>query len=129
MLAGQVEEVREQVVPCRQGVPVAVLIGQELRLPVDVPDRRQGVQAETLDPHGLSAHPLAAIVASRRAGGGAQAQRLHVAPVLRLGQQLHQGGRVRQAISHHLRDAAIHEFPAHFWGNQDGFAIVKGRQA
>ncbi|MBK6653044.1 bifunctional 2-polyprenyl-6-hydroxyphenol methylase/3-demethylubiquinol 3-O-methyltransferase UbiG [Zoogloea sp.] len=36
---------------------------------------------------------------------------------------------VRQAISHHLRDAAIHEFPAHFWGNQDGFAIVKGRQA
>ncbi len=33
---------------------------------------------------------------------------------------------VHQAIAQHLPGAAVHAFPAHFWGGQDAFVIVKG---
>lgn len=36
---------------------------------------------------------------------------------------------VRDAIATSLSHAITYEFPAQFWGSQDGFAIVKGRQA
>lgn len=36
---------------------------------------------------------------------------------------------VREAITASLSRAITYEFPAQFWGSQDGFAIVKGRQA
>lgn len=34
---------------------------------------------------------------------------------------------VRQVVAAHLPGARVTEFPAHFWGNQDGFAIQKSR--
>ena len=34
-------------------------------------------------------------------------------------------GFVRQTVFAKLRDVALREFPAHFWGSQDAFAIVK----